>query len=328
MEDLLTVLRAVAEETRLRILALASRDQLTVSEIVDILGQSQPRVSRHLKLLVDAGLLERIREGQWAYFRLTRDPGSAQSLARDVIGRLPVDDTLLAADQARLVDLKRRRENRAIAYFRQNAQRWDELRALHVADREIEAALLAQIPEDAESLLDIGTGTGRILEVLAPHVDQAVGIDQSREMLAVARTNLAQRGYGNVEIRQADMYALPLPSMSVDIVTIHQVLHYAEDPAAVLREAGRVLKPGGTMLVVDFAPHDLVELRREHAHIHLGFADNQVLGWLTAAGLRSEPPLHLPGRRLMVGIWRARRQERRDDPAISDTSRPNHGRIG
>ncbi|MCW5748486.1 MAG: ArsR family transcriptional regulator [Alphaproteobacteria bacterium] len=316
MNDLLPVLRAVAEETRLRILALASRDQLTVSEFVDVLGQSQPRVSRHLKLLVEAGLLERIREGQWAYFRLAHDLGANQSLLREVIARLPTPDAMLDADQARLADLKRRRENRAIAYFRQNAARWDQLRALHVADAEIEAALLAQLPEDAESLLDIGTGTGRILQVLAPHVEHAVGIDQSREMLAVARANLARSHHGNVEIRQADMYALPLPSMSVDVVTIHQVLHYAEDPAAVLREAARVLKPGGTVLVVDFAPHDLVELRREHAHVHLGFADNQVQGWLASAGLSSDPPTHLPGRRLMVGIWRARRAERRD-PVVS-----------
>ena len=322
MEDLLSVLRTVAEETRLRILALASRDQLTVSEFVDILGQSQPRVSRHLKLLVEAGLLERIREGQWAYFRLARDLGATQSLVRDVIARLPSGDTLLAADLARLADLKRRRENRAIAYFRQNAQRWDQLRALHVADAEIEATLLAQLPEDAETLLDIGTGTGRVLEILGPRVANALGIDQSREMLAVARTNLARIGNGNVEIRQADMYAMPFPSASVDVVTIHQVLHYAEDPAAVLREAARVLKPGGTMLVVDFAPHDLVELRREHAHVHLGFADNQVVGWLSAAGLLSDPPIHLPGRRLMVGIWRARRPERREAPALAEGTAP------
>jgi ArsR family transcriptional regulator len=328
MEQLLLVLRATAEETRLRILALAARDQLTVSEFVDVLGQSQPRVSRHLKLLVEAGLLERIREGQWAYFRLARNLDAGQQLVRDVIARLPTDDALLAADQTRFADLKRRRENRAIAYFRQNAARWDQLRALHVADAEIEAALLSQLPEDARCLLDIGTGTGRIPQVLAPHVERAIGIDQSREMLAVARTNLAHAGVTNVEIRQGDMYALPLPAMAVDVVTIHQVLHYAEDPAAVLREAARVLKPGGVVLVVDFAPHDLVELRREHAHIHLGFADNQVAGWLTAAGLLGDPPLHLPGRRLMVGIWRARRPERRETDAQPVGTEASHGGIG
>ncbi|MBV9835278.1 MAG: ArsR family transcriptional regulator [Alphaproteobacteria bacterium] len=299
MEDLLLLLRAAAEDTRLRILALAARDQLTVSEFVDILGQSQPRVSRHLKLMVEAGLLERFREGQWAYFRLARHPELAP-VVEAIVAKLGAE-----GDLARLEDLRRRRENRAIAYFRTNAERWDQLRALHIDDAEIEKALVDLLPDDAGSLLDIGTGTGRILEVLARHAERATGIDQSREMLAVARTNLARAGLGNVEIRQADMYALPFASMSVDVVSIHQVLHYAEDPAAVLREAARVLAPGGTALIVDFAPHDLVELRREHAHVHLGFADNQVAGWLAAAGLEAAAPLHLPGKRLMVSIWRA-----------------------
>ena len=299
MEDLLLLLRAAAEDTRLRILALAARDQLTVSEFVDILGQSQPRVSRHLKLMVEAGLLERFREGQWAYFRLARHPELAP-VVEAIVAKLGAE-----GDLARLEDLRRRRENRAIAYFRTNAERWDQLRALHIDDAEIEKALVDLLPDDAGSLLDIGTGTGRILEVLARHAERATGIDQSREMLAVARTNLARAGLGNVEIRQADMYALPFASMSVDVVSIHQVLHYAEDPAAVLREAARVIAPGGTALIVDFAPHDLVELRREHAHVHLGFADNQVAGWLAAAGLEAAAPLHLPGKRLMVSIWRA-----------------------
>jgi ArsR family transcriptional regulator len=311
MEDLLLLLRAAAEDTRLRILALAARDQLTVSEFVDILGQSQPRVSRHLKLMVEAGLLERFREGQWAYFRLARHP-ELGSVVEAIVAKLGAE-----GDLARLEDLRRRRENRAIAYFRTNAERWDQLRALHIDDAEIEKALVDLLPDDAGSLLDIGTGTGRILEVLARHAERATGIDQSREMLAVARTNLARAGLGNVEIRQADMYALPFPSMSVDVVSIHQVLHYAEDPAAVLREAARVLAPGGTALIVDFAPHDLVELRREHAHVHLGFADNQVAGWLTSAGLEAAAPLHLPGKRLMVGIWRATKAK--SDAAVVTT---------
>ena len=314
MEDLLLLLRAAAEDTRLRILALAARDQLTVSEFVDILGQSQPRVSRHLKLMVEAGLLERFREGQWAYFRLARHP-ELGSVVEAIVAKLGAE-----GDLARLEDLRRRRENRAIAYFRTNAERWDQLRALHIDDAEIEKALVGLLPDDAGSLLDIGTGTGRILEVLARHAERATGIDQSREMLAVARTNLARAGLANVEIRQADMYALPFPSMSVDVVSIHQVLHYAEDPAAVLREAARVLAPGGTALIVDFAPHDLVELRREHAHVHLGFADNQVAGWLAAAGLEAAAPLHLPGKRLMVGIWRATKAKA-DTPVVADKPR-------
>ena len=303
MDHLLTLLRAAAEDTRLRILALAAREDLTVSDYVHVLGQSQPRVSRHLKLLVEGGLLERFREAQFTRFRLVAE-GDDAALVREFVCRLDPRHPRLAADRARLDALQQRRQNAAVRFFRDNAQRWDELRALHVADREIERALAHHFPVGARRLLDIGTGTGRLLEVLAPRVELAVGIDQSREMLALARANLAKAGIDNADIRQADMYALPFDAGSFDVVTIHHVLHYADDPAAALAEAARVVRPGGVVLVVDFSPHDLVELKREHAHVHLGFADNQVQGWLTSAGLHPLEPIHFPGRRLMTGIWR------------------------
>src|SRR6267142_1914475 len=293
MDHLLTLLRAAAEDTRLRILALAAREDLTVSDYVHVLGQSQPRVSRHLKLLVEAGLLERFREAQFTRFRLVTSG----------------DDALLVREFVRRLDaLQQRRQTAAVRFFRDNAQRWDELRALHVADREIERALAHHLPVGARRLLDIGTGTGRLLEVLAPKVEQAVGVDQSREMLALARANLARAGIDNADIRQGDMYALPFEADSFDVVTIHHVLHYADDPAAALSEAARVVRPGGIVLVVDFSPHDLVELKREHAHVHLGFADNQVQGWLKSAGLNPLEPIHFPGRRIMTGIWRGERE--------------------
>lgn len=306
MDHLLTMLRAAAEDTRLRILALAAREDLTVSDYVHVLGQSQPRVSRHLKLLVEGGLLERFREAQFTRFRLVSGSDDAQ-LVREFLRRLDPKHPRLAADRARLDALQQRRQTAAARFFRDNAQRWDELRALHVADREIERALAHHLPLGARRLLDIGTGTGRLLEVLAPKVERAVGVDQSREMLALARANLARAGIDNAEVRQGDMYALPFEADSFDAITIHHVLHYADDPAAALSEAARVVKPGGLVLVVDFCPHDLVELKREHAHVHLGFADNQVQGWLKAAGLTTPEPIHFPGRRLMTGIWRGER---------------------
>ena len=176
------------------------------------------------------------------------------------------------------------------------------------------------LPRRPLRLLDIGCGTGALLELVAPHVQAAIGVDASRDMLALARTRLAEHGVSHVTVRQADMYRLPLADASFDVATLQMVLHYAEDPAAVLREAARVLAPGGTALIVDFAPHDLVELRREHAHVHLGFADNQVAGWLTAAGLEAAAPLHLPGKRLMVGIWRATKANT-DAPVVADKPR-------
>jgi ArsR family transcriptional regulator len=306
MDRLLTLLRAAAEDTRLRILALAAREDLTVSDYVHVLGQSQPRVSRHLKLLVEGGLLERFREAQFTRFRLVTG-GDDAGLVREFVRRLDPKSPRLATDRARLDALQQRRQTAAVRFFRDNAQRWDELRALHVADREIERALAHHLPINARRLLDIGTGTGRLLEVLAPKVERAIGIDQSREMLALARANLARAGLDNAEIRQADMYALPFEAESFDVVTIHHVLHYAEDPAAALAEAARVVRPGGVVLVVDFQPHDLVELKREHAHVHLGFADNQVQGWLRSAGLNPLEPIDFPGRRLMTVIWRGER---------------------
>ena len=302
MDHLLTLLRAAAEDTRLRILALAAREDLTVSDYVHVLGQSQPRVSRHLKLLVEAGLLERFREAQFTRFRLVTS-GDDAALVREFVRRLDPKHARIAADRSRLDALQQRRQTAAARFFRDNAQRWDELRALHVADREIERALAHHLPVGARRLLDIGTGTGRLLEVLAPKVEQAIGVDQSREMLALARANLARAGIDNADIRLGDMYALPF-----DVVTIHHVLHYADDPAAALSEAARVVRPGGVVLVVDFSPHDLVELKREHAHVHLGFADNQVQGWLKSAGLNPLEPIHFPGRRIMTGIWRGERE--------------------
>src|ERR1044072_3888941 len=307
MDHLLTLLRAAAEDTRLRILALAAREDLTVSDSVHALGQSQPRVARHLKLLVEARLLERFREAQFTRFRLVTS-GDDAALVREFVRRLDPKHARIAADRSRLDALQQRRQNAAVRFFRDNAQRWDELRALHVADREIERALAHHLPIGARRLLDIGTGTGRLLGVLAPKVEQAIGVDQSREMLALARANLAKAGIDNADIRQGDMYALPFDSDAFDVVTIHHVLHYADDPAAALAEAARVVRPGGIVLVVDFSRHGLVELKREHAHVHLGFPDNQVQGWLKSAGLNPLAPIQLPGRRIMTGMSRGERE--------------------
>ncbi|MGE0660775.1 MAG: ArsR/SmtB family transcription factor [Reyranellaceae bacterium] len=315
MIDLLTALKAIGEETRLRILALCAHDQINVSDLTQVLGQSQPRVSRHLKLMVDAGLLERFREGPFAYFRLRRD-GEAARLADSVVALLPEGERALESDRRRLQALKEQREHRIASYFRDNAPEWHRLRSLHIDDSKIERVIVGLLREKpAPTLLDIGTGTGRMLEVLAPYFRRGTGIDQSHEMLSLARANLARAGVRNAEVRQGSMYALDLPDDSFDVVTLHQVLHYAEDPQAVLEEAARVLRPGGRLIVVDFAPHELVHLQREHAHRHLGFADNQVSGWLAAAGLLVGPPRHLPGERLDVGIWVGERPPEAAAPA-------------
>src|SRR5712691_10009205 len=242
MDELLAALRAVAETTRLRLLVLCARGELTVSELAQILGQSQPRVSRHLKLLCEAGLLDRFREGSWVFYRLSR-ASPAGALARQLVATCGETDPTIALDLQRLAAIKRQRSDLASAYFRENAPQWHRIRSLYVDEREVEAALVDIIASaDPRDLLDVGTGTGRLLEILAPRVERALGIDQSREMLSVARVNLEQAGLENGSVRLGDMYQLALPDDSFDAVVIHQVLHYADRPASAIAEAARVLR--------------------------------------------------------------------------------------
>ncbi|MDA8232437.1 MAG: metalloregulator ArsR/SmtB family transcription factor [Magnetospirillum sp.] len=316
METVLSSLRAAAEPTRLRLLALLAQGDLTVSELTQILGQSQPRVSRHLKLMCDAALLDRFPEGAWAFYRVAaKGPGAAT--ARALLALLPAGDAMLALDRQRLEAVRQARAEKAAIYFRDNASRWSHIRSLHVDEREVEAALLASVAgHPLRDLVDLGTGTGRILEVLGPLADNAVGIDLSREMLAVARANLERAGLRHCMVRLGDITQLPLAAASADVVTIHQVLHYVADPAAAVSESARVLRPGGLLLVVDFAPHQLEILRDQHAHRRLGFSDSEVSGWLAAAGLESDGVIRLPGKSLTVVLWRARK------PATAETASP------
>lgn len=307
MDDLLRGLRASAEPTRLRVLALCNRAELTVSDLTQILGQSQPRVSRHLKNLVEAGLLERFREGQWAFYRLAESAPTAP-LARQVVALIPADEPTIVQDQRRLEAVKAARAEAAEAYFRKNARQWDQIRRFYVDDAEVEAALRRLVPEsEVGDLLDIGTGTGRMIEVFADRYTRAVGIDRSHEMLTVARHRLDRGDLRAWQVRQGDMTALPVPDTTYDTATLHMVLHYADNPREVLAEAARALRPGGRIVVVDFAPHELEELRTEHAHRRLGFADAEMTRWFAAAGLEPAQTEHLPGERLTICLWCARK---------------------
>ena len=278
-------LKAAGEATRLRILALVAEAELTVSDLTAILRQSQPRISRHLRLLAEAGLVDRFREGSWAFFRLGERGGAAE-LARELIARLDPADGTVARDRERLATVRSERAAAAQAYFRRHAAEWDRIRKLHVADTAVEAAIggaLADAP--MRSLLDLGTGTGRMLELLGPRIERGLGLDLSLDMLALARARLDRAGLKHCSVRQGDIYDLALPKDSFDLVVIHQVLHFLDDGARAIGEAARVLRPGGRLLVVDFAPHDLEFLRDEHAHRRLGFAPETVAQWMKAAGL-------------------------------------------
>lgn len=324
MEQLLAALRAAGERTRLRLIALLSANELAVNEIGRVLGQSQPRVSRHLKLLCEAGLLERFQEGAYVFYRLAERSANAE-LAQIVASLIPDDDPELARDRERLETISRERAAEAERYFNTMADRWDDFRRLHVEESAVEEAVIAAAGEPPiGEFLDLGTGTGRMLEVFADRVERGLGLDLSHQMLTVARANLEKKGLRNCRVRRGDVYNVDLPSASVDVVSVHHVLHFLDRPGEAIREAARVLRPGGRMVIVDFGPHEMEVLRAEHAHRRLGFTDAEIENWLTQAGLEAEPPVQLnpadtsadtsADRPLVTSVWAARQKS--NPPAV------------
>ncbi len=311
VETAIGALKAAGEATRLRILALLGQAELTVKDLTAILGQSQPRISRHLKLLAAAGLIDRHPEGAWVFYRLT-DEGAARRLAGDLFALIDRNDPVLARDRERLAAVKAEHAEAARRYFAANAGEWDTIRALHVAEDAVEAAMVEALGSRVfDSLLDLGTGTGRMLELFAPLYARAIGIDTSSDMLAVARANLDRAGIANAQVRLGDIHNLPFARNWFDVVTIHQVLHFLDDPERAIAEAARVLRPGGRLLVVDFAPHHLEFLRERHHHRRLGFAHQAMRQWLEAPGLSLESARDLAsgdgaGDKLTVTLWLAK----------------------
>jgi ArsR family transcriptional regulator len=309
LDTLVDVLKTAGEPTRFRLLALLAEGDLTVTDLTDILGQSQPRISRHLKLLAEESLIDRYQEGAWAYFRL-RQEGKAAVLVRTLLAAASEEDPVLLRDSERLLAVKRLRAERAQAYFSRNASEWDELRRLHVSDAAVEAALwklIGKTPIDA--LLDLGTGTGWILQLLSNFYRRAVGIDASRDMLSVARSNLDKAGIVKASVRHGDILNLPLEGQDFDLITIHQVLHFLDQPELAIAEAARVLRPGGRIIIVDLAPHKLDYLREDHAHIRLGFSHQVMAEWLDKVGLEVEEAIDLGSGKegaLTATVWLAR----------------------
>lgn len=300
MQNALPIFRALADPTRLRILSLVRRMELSIGELAQVLRQSQPRVSRHVKILADSGLIDRNKEGAWVFLRACRgelaEPAFAALDAWEV-GVSPSDIDRLAAVRAERVQA-------AEQYFAAHADEWDSIRTLHIAEADVEAAIEKALGgRPLGTLLDIGTGTGRMIELLGQAANDSLGVDRSVDMLRVARAKIEAAGLPRAQVRQADMYALPVENGGADTVVLHQVLHFAHEPAQAIAEAARVLAPGGRLLVVDFAPHDREELRAQHAHTRLGFEDGSVCGWMADAGLDARVADRLTGGPLTVTLW-------------------------
>lgn len=318
MEHLVTMLRAAGDPTRLRLFLLLREAELTVSELTEIVAQSQPRVSRHLKLLSEAHLIDRFKEGSWVFYRAS-DRGGPAKLGGVVADLAANSSAVLDADLKHLASVRGARAAKAAAFFKANAAEWERIRALHAPDTEVESAIIRVIAgAPIGNLLDVGTGTGQMLELLASHVNHAVGVDVSPEMLAIARDRIAKLQH--CQVRLADAYRLPFPTgtqlQGFDVALFHQVLHFLDDPQSAVVEFARVLKPGGRLLIADFAPHELEFLRADYAHRRLGFSDKEVEGWFETAGLKSQAseaiaPKHQSGGKLTVKIWLAKSTEAR-----------------
>jgi len=303
--------KSLADPTRLRIARLLSTMELAVGELAQVLGQSQPRVSRHVGILCDAGLAERRREGSWVFLRSTGGSANADPVLVALDRMLATAEReneefaqICQADRHKLAAIRRSRGAAAEDYFARHAGEWDEVRALHSPDTMVEDRL-AEILADAPlgRVLDIGTGTGRMAELFAELADHVVAIDKNLEMLRVARAKLQDLPATRTELVHGDFADLPFDAGQFDTVLLHQVLHFAHDPAVPLAEAARVMRSGGRIAIVDFAAHDREELRERHQHVRLGFTDQQIQRLLEDAGFSPKVPVALEGNELVVKIW-------------------------
>jgi ArsR family transcriptional regulator len=312
--EIVGILKAAAEPTRLRLLVLLAGGELNVKDLTRILGQSQPRISRHLKLLTEAGLIERIPDGSFAYFQIA-DRGAVGKLLEGILGSIDASDPALIRDRGRADAVKREREATAQRYFEAHAREWDRIRSLHVTESLVDEAVRHALGAGPFRLLvDLGTGTGRILELLAERYARGLGFDINHTMLDYARGRLDRLGLKQASVRHGDIYGVPLPSGEADAVVMHQVLHFLAEPSQAIEEAARLLAPGGRLVIVDFAPHALEFLRESFAHERLGFAHATIEQWLGDADLVPLATEHLApsggdgSDKLTVTLWTAERR--------------------
>lgn len=301
---LLEALKAAGEPTRLRLLRLLAREELSVMELVSILDQSQPRISRHLKLMSEAGLIERFPDGAWVFYRLSSSP-AVRPLVDVILGSL---DDAFAEDLSQLERVRLNRRKSAEGYFETIAPKWDEIRSHYVSEADVEAAIVATLGDRSYgALVDLGTGSGRMLTLLGARSQSAVGIDLSQHMLNIARSKAFDAELNGIDFRHGDIYDTRLPAASADLVIVHQVLHFLANPGRAIAEAARLLKPGGRLLIVDFEHHELEIMREQYQHRRLGMLEEDMRNWFDTAGLTADSTKSLPPKvaGLTVKIWLA-----------------------
>ena len=304
MDILLNGLKAAAEPTRLRIIALCAHADLTVSEICQILGQSQPRVSRHLKLLIESKILENHREASWVYYRLNNSP-NAPDLGHVIADMIPAEDKTLTQDLQNLEEVRQSRADKAAEYEQSNSQALKAMRDLYAENSAIEDAIADAIPDNANSLLDLGTGTGRILEMIADRITYGVGIDMSPEMLTIARHTLESKGLRNCTVQHGDVTRLQLDEQ-FDAIVGHMILQYADTPDKLIRNAVSHLNDGGTLVIVDFAPYSDT-VAETIGQNHKGFSNDDIQGFFAKAGLTPQKSQLIKGKKLDVFVWSAKK---------------------
>ncbi|KQZ65180.1 ArsR family transcriptional regulator [Sphingopyxis sp. Root1497] len=319
MTELIDIFRALADPTRLRVVALLREMELAIGELAVVLEQSQPRVSRHVRILADAGIIERRREGSWVFLRIAEGGPVGEILARAELWPFsPREALIIGYDAQRLAAVRTERAAVAERYFADHAAEWDAIRSRHIPESEVEAAMLALVAgRRLGHLLDIGTGTGRMAEIFAPSVRRITALDRSPEMLRIARAKLADQPVP-IDLVQGDFLNLPLDDATIDSIVIHQALHFAHEPDRVIAEASRVLRGGGHLLIVDFAPHEDEEMRNVAAHARLGFSDAQMRGWFASAGMVLENSQTLEGGDLAVKLWLGRRRSDEDQSPVRE----------
>ncbi len=324
--EILEHINLLSEPTRARLCCVLERQELTVSELCTVMQLPQSSVSRQLKLLVDSGWLVRRQDGTRAFYSMDRSrSGSAEwrmwLLVREAIRA----SESWQQDEPRLEAVLAERRQRSQEFFSSQAGEWDRLRREMFGSRFDTLGLLGLI-DPAWTVGDLGCGTGELSRALAPFVHRVIGVDRSAAMRKAARSALS--GFGNVELRAGDLERLPIDDAELDAAALVLVLHHVPEPGQVLREALRVLRPGGVLLIADMMPHDHEEYRQQMGHVWLGFSEQSIQTQLEAAGFVRGRYLAQPadpqakGPRLFVATGRVPVSVGEGEPAWSHAAAP------